>query len=423
MKSNPLGSIPQIGKSLHVWLNGILLLLTVRVAAQEQCLNGNCLSGLGEKRYADASRFIGQFEAGNKKSGIYIYPNGDLYQGSFIANKRQGSASYQYKNGALFEGYYHDDEKQQGRLIQPDGQIYEGNWSDNKPNGFGRFTSQDGKIWEGIFENGVRKWGAFIGEPTSDTLEEKLEISHPQAEQYAGTSDAFPRVFAVVAGVANYQGSRSDLRYSDDDARAFYQYLRQAMPRETNAGKVILLLNEQASFSALQRTLKEVFALAREGDMVLFYFSGHGSQAGFIPYDLATPLTHTEVRQAFRTARASFRICIADACFSGGMNQAGAEAPFLPLANLSDARTAVIMSSKPSQASMEASQLQQGLFSYYLGKGLKGWGDLNHDSYVTAAELFLYTKNKVSQFSRGSQVPVVSGANLHRIPLARIVKP
>jgi hypothetical protein len=35
-------------------------------------------------------------------------------------------------------------------------------------------------------------------------------------------------------------------------------------------------------------------------------------------------------------------------------------------------------------------------------------------------ELFIYTKNIVSQKSYGSQVPVIYGVNLDRIPLAKI---
>jgi uncharacterized caspase-like protein len=80
------------------------------------------------------------------------------------------------------------------------------------------------------------------------------------------------------------------------------------------------------------------------------------------------------------------------------------------------------MSSKPSQTSIETGQLSQGIFSYYLIQGLNGSADLNHDSYVTMGELFIYTKNATSAKSGGRQVPVIYGQNLDRIPLTRIKK-
>ena len=85
-----------------------------------------------------------------------------------------------------------------------------------------------------------------------------------------------------------------------------------------------------------------------------------------------------------------------------------------------DARIAVIMSSKPYQTSMESGNLQQGVFSLYLINGLRGHADWNRDSYITMGELFLYTKNNVTSKSNGSQIPVVYGQNLDRIPLTRI---
>jgi hypothetical protein len=45
---------------------------------------------------------------------------------------------------------------------------------------------------------------------------------------------------------------------------------------------------------------------------------------------------------------------------------------------------------------------------------------LNRDSYVTVGELFKYTLAKTKQQSGGSQIPVILGNNLDRIPLARI---
>jgi hypothetical protein len=128
-----------------------------------------------------------------------------------------------------------------------------------------------------------------------------------------------------------------------------------------------------------------------------------------------------EIKDLFMLSKARYKICIADACFSGSiLNGESSQGSFNNMMQINDANIAVIMSSKPSQTSSEQSSLKQGLFSYFLIKGLLGGGDLNRDSYVTVGELFKYTLAKTKQQSGGSQIPVILGNNLDRIPLARI---
>ena len=66
--------------------------------------------------------------------------------------------------------------------------------------------------------------------------------------------------------------------------------------------------------------------------------------------------------------------------------------------------------------------MKQGLFSYFLIRGLTGYGDLNNDGYITVGELFIYTKNNTVKRSKGGQVPIIFGNQLEKIPLAKIQK-
>jgi hypothetical protein len=233
---------------------------------------------------------------------------------------------------------------------------------------------------------------------------------------------AAPRIFAVVVGVADYYGSLSDLEYSDDDASVFYRYLKQAFPSEMASGGSRLLLNKDATKENIMKALREVFSQSTDNDFILFYFSGHGAYGSFSPTDYNThSVEHSEVKEIFKNSNAKYRLCIADACYSGSIgsgNSAGQSSS--STVDLKDARIAVIMSSKPSQTSMETASLRQGLFSYYLIRGLRGVADLNKDGYVTVGELFLYVKRTVSEKSSYRQVPVVYGVNLNLIPMARI---
>jgi hypothetical protein len=229
-----------------------------------------------------------------------------------------------------------------------------------------------------------------------------------------------PRIFAVIVGVADYDGTAYDLTYSDDDARLFYNHLKLSLPNEMANGSSVLLLNKNATRQNILNSLQDVFAKSTENDFIIFYFSGHGSPGNFCPSDITNNLQHELVKNYFKNAKAKYRLCIADACFSGSIGSQQSSSTENSTQNLKDARIAVIMSSKPNQTSAETNTLQQGVFSYYLINGLKGEADTNNDKYITIGELFIYTKNKTAQRTNGKQIPVVYGKNLDRIPLTKL---
>jgi hypothetical protein len=395
-------------------------------SSKAQCINGDCVNGFGEKIYPDKSRFLGNFENGTKKKGTYFYTNGDNYIGTFDKNQRVGIATYNFNNGELFVGSYVNDEKAYGKYTFTNGDIYTGTFKNNKPDGYGTIVYKDGSKWEGQWINGKRDWGASIEIVADSLVVDSLVIDslpqyNIQVKKKNNKKIINPRIFSVIVGVADYEGIGHDLRYSDDDAILFYNHLRKAMPNEVSNGKSILLLNNEATHANITNALQQVFSQSTENDFIIFYFSGHGAPNFFCPADSNYKLLdHSLVKDFFKSAKAKYRLCVADACFSGtiGNNQNSSVSNSTQILN--DARIAVIMSSKPNQTSIESSGLHQGLFSFYFIRGLRGSADLNNDSYVTMGELFLYTKNNVTHKSNGTQVPIVYGKNLDKIPLARI---
>ena len=406
------------------------LSLLINCSVSAQCISGNCIDGQGEKKYADSSRFVGFFEKGAKKTGTNYYKNGDAYQGAFSKNLRNGFSIYTYKSGEEFKGTFVNDKKEYGTYKFINGSEYSGTFENNKPHGFGLLKQRDGSIWEGNWENGKKVWGATLNNYSADSLSASNWIVDSLSALNKQKSKS-PRIFTVVVGVADYEGTLADLSYSDDDAEIFLQHLNKAFPNEMANGKSILLLNENATYNNIVNALQQVFSQSTENDFIIFYFSGHGSPGYFCPTDYTSnKISHVLVKDYFKKSKAKYRLCIADACFSGSIGSSETSTTvssqsnnnYENTQNLRDQRLAVIMSSKPSQTSVEVGQLKQGLFSYYLLRGLKGSADLNNDSYVTMGELFIYTKNIVSQKSNGMQVPVVYGVNLDRIPLAKIKK-
>jgi uncharacterized caspase-like protein len=302
------------------------------------------------------------------------------------------------------------------------GDTYTGTFENSQPDGYGSIISKAGKKWEGQWENGKRVWGANIQIMADSLSVDSLTDVNKSFKSIDNTKFIAPRIFAVVVGVADYEGTDHDLNYSDNDARLFYNHLRSALPNEMSGGKSILLLNQNATRSNIINAMQQVFSQSTENDFIIFYFSGHGSPGNFCPTDINQQLlSHDIVKAQFKNAKARYRLCVADACFSGSIGSQSQNSTVAgSTQQLRDARIAVIMSSKPNQTSIETGSLNQGIFSYYFINGLKGAADLNHDSYITMGELFLYTKNSTTQKSNGKQAPVVYGKNLDRIPLTRI---
>jgi len=229
-----------------------------------------------------------------------------------------------------------------------------------------------------------------------------------------------PAVFGVVVGIADYDGWLSDLEYADSDAIEFHRHFKQAMPSEVEQGDLRLLTNGNATYRSIMSTMREVFAKAGPDDFLVFYFSGHGNDGLFCPYDLYdSELRHSEIKEIFRSAEGRYRLIIADACYSGSIadNSPPASVSYSELMN---SRIAVIMSSRTDQTSIESWSLQSGVFTHWLINGLQGDADENGDHYVTAGELFHYTKQRVMKATDDEQIPVIYGLNLFSIPLAHI---
>ncbi|MEL6866380.1 MAG: peptidase C14 caspase catalytic subunit p20, partial [Bacteroidota bacterium] len=71
--------------------------------------------------------------------------------------------------------------------------------------------------------------------------------------------------------------------------------------------------------------------------------------------------------------------------------------------------TALIMSSKSDETSLESSGLRQGVFSHFLIRGLKGEADENKNKLVSIEELFSFIYSNVRSYTGMRQSPVIKG--------------
>lgn len=184
---------------------------------------------------------------------------------------------------------------------------------------------------------------------------------------------AIGTTYAVIVGVSNYENfsyGKGDLRYSSRDAQLFYNYMVSPNGGKIPINQTILLTDERATKSLIMNALL-IFEKANEEDRVIFFFSGHGSNGKFLPYDTDGEmpiLTHKELKQAFRQSKAKSKICIADACFAGSIQRKAFPSAQTDLIdtthNLQNERNVLLfLACLPNQVSVEYKELEQGVFT------------------------------------------------------------
>ena len=235
---------------------------------------------------------------------------------------------------------------------------------------------------------------------------------------------AYNNTYAIVVGIADYKNytiNDGDLNYTTNDARLFYEFLRSKKGGSVPAENIVYLTNSRASKANIIAQGKALFSKARENDRVIFFFSGHGDKGCFVPYDAGgygdNLLYFSEVKSIFKSARCRTKLLFADACFSGSMKNLNITKSIQQTLNkemkvASNMNIAVMMSCKGNEVSWELGELQQGIFTYYLIKGLGGLANEDNNAYVTIQELYYYVTKKMRAKSASmghSQTPELFG--------------
>ena len=70
----------------------------------------------------------------------------------------------------------------------------------------------------------------------------------------------------------------------------------------------------------------------------------------------------------------------------------------------------ILTASAANEVSMEDDNLEHGIFTYYLIKGLKGLADYDGDGYVTVDEAYRYVSEEVPKASGQTQHPIKKGS-------------
>lgn len=435
--------------------------------------------GKGKLIIKNQGSYIGSFISDRVEGyGEFFYQTGDNYKGYFKNGKYHGTGSYTYVNGKVISGSWHENEiinsdissssaatiptrntssteantkppnrlkdcnsiychDCSGTLRYANGNVYSGKFRNGKPNGSGKVTQPNGTIIYGEWKNNKLIKKTRTSNPNRVTT---VQSNHPRRNttpsEPINTNREFPspafskevKIWAVIVGVAAYN-SMPSLRYTDDDAYKIYAFLKSpeggALPDE----QIKVLIDDSATKKGILDSMEELFAKADKNDMVMLYFSGHGLAGSFIPHDfdgMNNRIKHSDIEAIFQKSRAKHKVCYADACYSGSYEYGeksivGAKMKdFYNKLDNTSSSTALMMSSRKNEISLEFLGLKQGVFSHFLIKGLGGEADIDNNKMVTMDELFGYVKHGVREYTGYTQTPVIMGSYNENMPVSMV---
>lgn len=333
------------------------------------CTNGDCPDGIGVYSYGDGSKWVGEFMNGNPNGeGTCYYANGDKYVGNWERHAPHGEGIMYYANQRVL-----------------------------------------GAIWE--YGNPIQEI-----EATNDMIaKEDIKVDE----------DKEVKIWAVVVGVARYV-HMPVLKYTDDDAYQIYAFLKSPEGGALPDDQIRVLIDDDANRANIIRTMRQVFLQADENDVVVLYYSGHGLPGSFLPVDFDgfnNKLQHQDIKDVFGETKAKHKLVLADACHSGSLMAMKAPVQetlkkYYNAFENSKGGTALLLSSKGDEYSLEDKGLRQGIFSHYLIRGLKGEADKNKNKIVTITELFDFVYNKVRVYTGNAQTPTITGEFDPEMPVA-----
>jgi hypothetical protein len=239
---------------------------------------------------------------------------------------------------------------------------------------------------------------------------EQVTLLDPRKMKAKGNQNAV----ALIIGVETYS-NLPHAPYAGSDANHFYNYANHSLGVPPN--KIKLLTDSKASRLELLKAMRSWMKTEVNGKSdVYIFFAGHGlasadgSKTYLLPADGDRDLLdETSILRDDLIASAKGAKTITmflDTCYSGGTRTNEVLlADARPIAIVPDMKAlpsnvTVLAAASGSQLSSTYEAAQQGLFSYWLMKGLEGDADTNKDKKITTGELHEYVARQVGPMAQ-----------------------
>jgi hypothetical protein len=297
----------------------------------------------------------------------------------------------------------------------------------------------DGKQISGMWENGKLLPDENLAAKITSSDNEKLntnadpkskkvirfELKPNQIRNRVINKDAV----AIIIGIQNYRRlAKAD--FADQDATKFADYANRALgiPKD----KIKVLTDADADQAALLKTFRNWLPLnVTKGKTEVFvFYSGHGLPSNdgkslyFLPHGVdqdlldETAIDQKKIISAIQSTQPKSVTMFVDSCYSGQSRNgsqllAGAKPVILKNSDLGyPPEFTVFTASASDQISSASNDLQHGIFSFYLMKGMEGAADINKDGNITFGEMLEYLNENVQRQALAAnrvQVPQLIG--------------
>ena len=231
---------------------------------------------------------------------------------------------------------------------------------------------------------------------------------------------------ALIVGIAKYEKTSAEAIYADNDAQMFYDYARFKLGIPTSNIKE--LINENAEESEILLAVKDwIGRTSKKGESEIFiFFAGHGMASNngenmyLLPYDGSPRLLEDSAISRNRLFKevASYQprsvSVFFDTCFSGSARDSDTLLSARPVIIVPKEKPipenfTLFSAAAADQIANPLKEVQHGMFSYFLMKGMEGYADQNNDNLITTGELHSYVQSNVMKHSLGSQTPELHG--------------
>eukprot|EP00455_Lapot_gusevi_P045060 TRINITY_DN5725_c0_g4_i2.p1 TRINITY_DN5725_c0_g4~~TRINITY_DN5725_c0_g4_i2.p1 ORF type:complete len:452 (-),score=55.59 TRINITY_DN5725_c0_g4_i2:81-1436(-) len=147
--------------------------------------------GFGTQVWPNGNKYEGQWVAGRRegRGTFWIFDGAKLkkqYHGCWVADLKEGLGVFYYDNNDRYEGaWLHGQRHGQGTLFFANGDVYVGNWLDDKRCGWGTLTKANGDQFEGEWLNDKREGqGTYFYRATSKVYDGEWVNDIPKCGVY-----------------------------------------------------------------------------------------------------------------------------------------------------------------------------------------------------------------------------------------------
>lgn len=296
-----------------------------------------------------------------------------------------------------------------------------------------------------VYSHTIEKtWGSEVGftvPPKSVIQVDYINVNLISGKPRSVFSPNIPNIWVVVVGINQYADSFiNNLSFATNDAKAIENFYKHPNAGDVASENITVLLDKDATKANILNSLKEKFTKAKPNDLLVLYFAGHGKVTErngkdeflFIPNDYdagnaTTGIMFYEIKQLFDQSKATKKMCVIDACHSGGTLPELKGKNIKEIIGQEDSDIALLTSANTGETALELTDLERGLFSYFVTRGLIDDAlevDENNDKIVSILELYSYVKAKTKEKANATeghkQTPQIGGKFNIQLPLSEI---